>query len=215
MKHRCNLAQRTSLTLLAALCLSLNTGCMTHAVRPAAQRPATWALPVQSTTLSNLYRVDRGVYRAEQPSAAALALFEAGELGTLEGTPFKTVLSLRTTPTDRVLQRPDSHTQLIELPINTWDVSNAHILRFLQIATDHSRQPMLVHCRHGADRTGTMIAAYRMVVQGWSADQALAEMQEGGFGYHPVWANLVWRVRHLPVEQMRHTLNLHVPQTTH
>ena len=95
---------------------------------------------------------------------------------------------------------------MVELPLDTWDVSDAQILQFLKIATDPKRQPLLVHCRHGADRTGTMVAAYRVVVQGWSKDQALAEMQEGGFGYHPIWVNLVHRIKALPVEQMRAAL---------
>jgi len=38
-----------------------------------------------------------------------------------------------------------------------------------------------VHCRLGDDRTGMMIAAYRMAVEGWSADDAMLEMQHFGF----------------------------------
>ncbi|HEX7917405.1 hypothetical protein [Rudaea sp.] len=49
---------------------------------------------------------------------------------------------------------------------------------------------MLIHCWHGADRTGVVCAAYRMVVQGWSKADARAEMFDGGFGYHAVWRNI-------------------------
>ncbi|MEY2863434.1 MAG: hypothetical protein RLY58_1141 [Pseudomonadota bacterium] len=194
----------------AVLVFSLSSsGCMVHSARPLAERPSTWALPVhQMVTLNNVYQVDAHVYRAEQPSAQALAQLMAGQILTASGQPFATVVSLRTTLTDRVLNTPDSQVKLVELPLDTWDVSNAQVLAFLRVATDPKRQPLLVHCRHGADRTGTMVAAYRMVVQGWSADAALAEMKEGGFGYHPVWVNLVHRIRHLPVEQMRRDLQL-------
>ena len=38
-----------------------------------------------------------------------------------------------------------------------------------------------VHCDHGDDRTGIVIAAYRIKAQGWSVDRAYKEMIEGGF----------------------------------
>ncbi len=36
--------------------------------------------------------------------------------------------------------------------------------------------PVLVHCAHGSDRAGVMIAVYRMAFQGWSEDMAKKEM---------------------------------------
>ena len=192
--------------LLSCLILS-NAGCMVHSARDVSVRPAQWAqavIPAQG--LQNFYQVDRGVYRAQQPTVEALQQLQEGHLLTPTGQAFATVVSLRTTPSDRLLLAPSSQATLVELPLDTWDVSDAQILQFLKIATDPKRQPLLVHCRHGADRTGTMVAAYRVVVQGWSKDQALAEMQEGGFGYHPIWVNLVHRIKALSVEQMRAAL---------
>jgi protein tyrosine/serine phosphatase len=60
-----------------------------------------------------------------------------------------------------------------------------------------------VHCQRGADRTGTLCAAYRMVVQGWTHEQALQEMTQGGFGFYQGWRELVEYVRSLNVEQIR------------
>ena len=45
-------------------------------------------------------------------------------------------------------------------------------------------KPVLVHCMHGSDRTGTIVAAYRILEQGWSPDDAIAELKEPRFGYH-------------------------------
>ena len=186
-------------------------GCMTHPPIDAAQRPAAWAQP--STALSalglhNVYQVDDGLYRAEQPSDAVLGQLFDGTLTTPAGVPFKTVVNLRETPIDAPLALPDSQTQLVDLSLKTWDVDDQDILAFLRVATNPAQRPVIVHCRHGADRTGTMVAAYRMVVQGWSADAALAEMQQGGFGYHPIWVNLKRRIEQLPVAQMRVSLGL-------
>ena len=69
------------------------------------------------------------------------------------------------------------------------------MVRFLRVVTDPPRQPLFVHCHHGADRTGLMTAVYRVVVQSWSKDEAIREMTEGGYGYHPLWTGLPAYVR--------------------
>jgi|JI6StandDraft_1071083.scaffolds.fasta_scaffold62865_2 rhodanese-related sulfurtransferase len=186
-------------------------GCMTHPPMDAAQRPAVWAQPsaaLSQAGLQNVYQIDDGLYRAEQPSDDVLAQLFAGTFTTPAGVRFKTVVNLRETPLDAPLALPDSQTQLVDLSLKTWDVEDQDILAFLRVATNPAQRPVIVHCRHGADRTGTMVAAYRMVVQGWSADAALAEMQQGGFGYHPIWVNLKRRIAQLPVVQMRERLGL-------
>ena len=53
--------------------------------------------------------------------------------------------------------------------------------RFLKLVRDNPDKKIFVHCRLGDDRTGMMIAAYRMADEGWSADRAMREMQQFGF----------------------------------
>jgi len=77
------------------------------------------------------------------------------------------------------------------------------VVRFLRFVTDEKRQPVFVHCQHGADRTGMMTAIYRVVVEGWSKEDAVAEMTEGGFGFHSIWKDLVDYVREVDVERLR------------
>lgn len=48
----------------------------------------------------------------------------------------------------------------------------------LRIMTDPDRQPVLVHCAAGAQRTGCAVALYRSIVQGWDDDKALKEAQQ-------------------------------------
>jgi tyrosine-protein phosphatase SIW14 len=56
--------------------------------------------------------------------------------------------------------------------------------RFLELIRENPDKKIFVHCRLGNDRTGMMIAAYRMGAQGWTADQAMKEMHF--FGYTAV-----------------------------
>lgn len=58
----------------------------------------------------------------------------------------------------------------------------ATIERYLEILDDPRSYPVLVHCKAGLHRTGIMIAVYRMEYEGWSRQQALAEIRRHGFG---------------------------------
>ena len=54
--------------------------------------------------------------------------------------------------------------------------------RFIEITRENPGKRIFVHCRFGDDRTGMMIAAYRMGEQGWTAKEAMQEMHEFGYG---------------------------------
>ena len=53
--------------------------------------------------------------------------------------------------------------------------------RFLRLIKDNPSKKVFVHCRLGDDRTGMMIASYRMAIEDWSAEDAMLEMQHFGF----------------------------------
>ena len=56
------------------------------------------------------------------------------------------------------------------------------VARFLEIVGDEEARPVYVHCLHGVDRTGAMVAVYRMERDAWPNSDALAEME--WFGAH-------------------------------
>lgn len=59
--------------------------------------------------------------------------------------------------------------------------------RFVQIVRENPHKKIFVHCRFGDDRTGMMIAAYRMAAEGWTAKEAMQEMHEFGYtAFHHV-----------------------------
>ena len=113
----------------------------------------------------------------------------------------RTVLNLRALHSDDELAQ-GTGLVLERVKINTWSMDEAEILAGLRVIL-RAKGPVLVHCQHGADRTGTLLAAYRMVVQGWPRTEALAEMLDGGYGYHAVWGNLPTLLEGLDVEGLR------------
>ena len=87
--------------------------------------------------------------------------------------------------------------------MEAWDADEDEIVKSLRIVTDKTKAPVFAHCQHGADRTGTMVATYRIVVQGWTREEAIREMRQGPFGFHEIWTGLPGFLKALDVEKLR------------
>lgn len=181
---------RTSVFLILIAC----AGTASSTEISQATRPAEWAVPLEVKGLSNLHRVTPTLYRSAQPdktSGDAIA-----QLG------IKTVLNLRQRDKDKPLHNTDGIT-FKRYPLRTWDIEEKDILAVLRIMNDPANQPILVHCTHGADRTGLMMASYRMIVQNWTKEAAIAEMKQGEYEYHVIWKNIERRIRKMDIAKMR------------
>ena len=163
-----------------------------------------WAERIELPGLPNLHKVSDDLYRGAQPTADGMKQLK--KLGV------KTVVNLRSLHSDRDDIKGTGltyeHINMTPLKIEDKDV-----VRFLRIVTDSSRTPVFVHCQHGADRTGTMCAIYRIAEQGWSKDEAIEEMTKGGFGFHSIWQNLPDYVRKVDVEEITRNAGLVILQT--
>ena len=100
--------------------------------------------------------------------------------------PIKTVVSRRAFHDDAPLVPASSALRLERVRFKMWHPENEDVVKFLRIATTPALQPVLVHCQHGSDRTGTMVAIYRIAFESWTKAQATDEMINGGFGFHPM-----------------------------
>lgn len=160
--------------MLPALCLTL----LALVALPRAQadestllRPAQWAQPIAGQY--NLYQMSPTLYRSALPDSTAQPLLEKLHIST--------VINFLPETDDTWLKTPGV-TQ-VQLPYRTNHVDDADVLAALRaIQTAQAQGPVLMHCKHGSDRTGLMSAMYRVVVQDWSKQDALQEMTQGGFG---------------------------------
>ena len=158
-----------------------------------------WAECIELPGLPNFHKVSDDLYRGAQPTAEGMKQLE--KLG------IKTVINLRSMHSDRD-EIKDAELAYEHINMTTRNVEENDVIRFLRIVTDSSQTPVFVHCQHGADRTGTMCAIYRIAVQGWSKDEAVEEMTKGGFGYHSIWRNLPDYVRKLDVQKIKNKISL-------
>jgi len=185
--------RRIVIGLLAAVLLAHG------AVGAEPARPARWAQPREVEGVPNLHKVSDHLYRSAQPTAEGMKRLEAMGI--------KTVVTLRSFHSDRKLLR-GARLGYEHIYMKAYHPEEKEVVRFLRIVTNPKRTPVLVHCQHGADRTGTMCAFYRIVVQGWSKEDAIAEMTDGGYGFHSVFSNLPSWIRNCDVESLRRKAGL-------
>jgi ketosteroid isomerase-like protein/protein tyrosine phosphatase (PTP) superfamily phosphohydrolase (DUF442 family) len=188
---------RSQLAVFAAALLGTTPVCaFDDEVAPTPdERPALWATSLgDNPGLPNAWRVTDAFLRGAQPDPEGFA--SLAELGV------NTVLNLRTFHSDRDLCAA-AGLDYVKVSVQAWETEEQEILDVLAVLTDVEQQPVFLHCQHGADRTGTMAALYRMVVQGWSREQAIAEMTRGGYGFHSIWTNLVDYLEQVDVAHLR------------
>jgi len=160
----------------------------------ATNRPAHWAKPIQIKGAPNLHKVSDTLYRSAQPSAEGIR--------NLKAMGIETVVDLRSFHSDRD-EIEDTGLAYEQIYMKAWHPEEEDAVRFLQIVTNPKRSPVIVHCQHGADRTGTMCVLYRVAVQGWSKEEALKEMKDGGFGFHGIWENLIQWINGLDIDRIK------------
>jgi hypothetical protein len=203
-RHEIQEVRGKVIVLGLASVLALAGGCSTAAPSAAGARPENWARPVAaSPELPNLHRVNSSLYRSAQPSKEGFVFLGAQPSLANKDRPIKTVVSLRAFNDDAPLVPAASALRLEQIRFKTWHPESEDVVKFLRIATTPSMQPVLVHCQHGSDRTGTMVAIYRIAFEGWTKAQATDEMINGGFGFHPMWQNLLRYIEELDVDAIK------------
>lgn len=163
-----------TLRLLPALSLAflaMFIGAPAQADDATSIRPPEWAQPVGDQF--NLHQMTPTLYRSALPDGNALPVLNQLKIGTV----------INFLPESDSAWLKSSDIKQVQLSYRTNHVDDSDVLAALRaIQEAEANGPVLMHCKHGSDRTGLMAAMYRVVVQGWSKEDALNEMTQGGFG---------------------------------
>ena len=190
---------RVPVVLVVALAMATAAGCQKATTPAAAERKDPWATSIDKPGCPNLHKVTDRVYRGAQPTSEGFR--------ELKAMGIKTVVDLRALHSDRGLIE-GTGLGYERIRTKAWHPEDDDVVRFLKIVSDPERTPVFVHCQHGSDRTGTMIAVYRIIACGWTRDEAVQEMTQGDFGFHEAWQNLVDYLEQLNVEDIRRRAGL-------
>jgi protein tyrosine/serine phosphatase len=142
--------------------------------------------------LPNFGAVDDRLYRGAQPNESGFA--ELARLGVA------IVVNLRH-ERDRIERERTTVERLgmryVSIPWRGHDDPNPEqVAQFLRLLRDNRQRKVFVHCQRGAERTGVMVACYRISHQQWTPERAQAEME--AFGFRRRFAHLTRFVREFP-----------------
>lgn len=142
--------------------------------------------------VENFAKLDGVLWRGAQPTAEG---FQA-----LEKAGAKTIVSFRHDHDDLPLMK-GTKLRYLRIPSRAWRAREKDIAAFLKVLEDPANHPVYIHCAQGRDRTGYNAAAYRIVVQRWSAEAALKEMH--AFRFNTVWVGNPGFLRQLDAARMQ------------
>jgi protein tyrosine phosphatase (PTP) superfamily phosphohydrolase (DUF442 family) len=153
----------------------------------ATELPGKYSLPVFTELAScvhNLHCVTPNLFRGGQPDLQALALLK--KLGV------KTIINLRTE--DELIAQEGKQAKglgmrYVSIPLEVFvEPTEDQVKKFLKAVKDPVNQPVYVHCMQGQDRTGTMVAVYKVDQMNWDATRAYKDAIY--YGFRPGFASL-------------------------
>ncbi|MBN1793987.1 MAG: tyrosine-protein phosphatase [Candidatus Omnitrophica bacterium] len=126
-------------------------------------------------------KVEDGLFRGGQPHEK--------DFKALQQLGIKTIVSLR--DNEEVVSWEEKTAArygmaFVNFPLNAAREMPADVPgRFLDVVTEPANRPVFVHCYHGKDRTGALIALYRIVHHALSPEEAYEEAR--GLGFDPIF----------------------------
>jgi protein tyrosine/serine phosphatase len=129
--------------------------------------------------LPNFHRVSGQLFRGAQPGNGGIK--KLSELG------IKTIVNLRGTDELTAAQQKEAeaaglHYFNIPMP-GLSSPSDDQVAKIMDVINNPDNQPVFIHCKRGADRTGTITAVYRISHEDWTAERAIAEAKRFGMSW--------------------------------
>src|SRR5215203_3163657 len=135
------------------------------------------------TELPRFQQVNERLYRGGQPRTGGISRLR--ELG------INTVINLRggssrTRAEEAEVKALGLNYYNIALP-NWGRPQDGRVSRILEIINAPEYGRVFIHCKDGVDRTGLIVAMYRMTQEGRSSSEALAEAEQNGMRRFQYW----------------------------
>jgi len=150
------------------------TGCITGSASIAAAQPSLRGV-------MNFGQVTPTLFRGGQPTSEGYR--ELKQMGV------DTVISFRHEKGENTLERRAVEAlgmRFVSLPWHAWEEPGDYqVSQFFSLLGSNPHSKIYVHCQEGRDRTGTMVALYRVAVDHWCPVSAVAEMK--AYHYHHFW----------------------------
>jgi protein tyrosine phosphatase (PTP) superfamily phosphohydrolase (DUF442 family) len=133
--------------------------------------------------LPRFQQVNERLYRGAQPRDGGLRRLH--ELG------INTVINLRGVSAQTRREEAEARAlglNYFNIALPNWGrPQDTRVRRILEILAAPENGRVFVHCRSGVDRTGMIVAMYRMTNEGWNANDALAEADRDGMRRTQFW----------------------------
>lgn len=133
--------------------------------------------------LPRFQQVTERLFRGGQPGQ--------GGIPRLAGLGINTIINLR---------GAGSRTRSDEAEARSWGLNyfnvalpvwgrpdDAAVRRIMELVAAPENGHVFIHCKDGVDRTGMITALYRISVEGWSTESAIAEAVHSGMRRHQYW----------------------------
>lgn len=139
-----------------------------------------------ATNLAELPRfqqVSEKLYRSGQP--------RDGGFNRLRELGINTIINLRGASKQTRAEEAEARAlgfnyHLVALP-NWGRPQDTRVTRIMELIAAPENGRVLIHCKDGVDRTGTIVAIYRMTHEGWTSNKALAEANANGMRRTQFW----------------------------
>lgn len=136
-----------------------------------------------SAELPRFQQVSEKLYRSGQPRKGGLARLR--ELG------INTIVNLRGASSQTRAEEAEARAlglNYVNVPLPNWGrPQDTRVARILELIAAPENGRVLVHCKEGVDRTGMIVAVYRIRNEGWTSHKALAEAEHNGMKRTQFW----------------------------
>jgi len=175
MKRFKNKVQNSTVLLVAILLSFSISGYASHNEN-LIKTPESQTYETQAP-IKNFHEIHQGLYRGGRPEQAGVQF--------LARQGFKTIVNIdnnKNEDTKEAHYAKATGVKYYSIPLSAWSTpKDQDIAKILGLMEDPNNYPLYIHCHHGRDRTGLVVALHRVFHDGWLPESAYEEMYNLGF----------------------------------